>query len=507
MRRTFTVSLVAIASVAASLAGARVTAAPSDADALNVTLVSGLKCSGPGGLADCAITRGTHLEFMTRVVDGATHVFALEGSRDLDKTTGWDTPGGGLNIIDITDPTVPTFVTNVPCRTDNLDIAAVTFDDPATQPLVNGVRYDTVFALASNDTGTGCSVLPRGVTDAKLAVKGNSVQFAGIRAGARLVPGTQEVDFLGGGKKTPVAPLLPDGKPFTAWAQKFAHTVVKWPGGPIVYADNQNVQTDRQAPTIEIIDLHGLVVNDAAGQPQWHPVVRSLPLTNTAVGPHDITFSPDGSRAFVSSINESFIWDTTDPLAPKLVSALAAPGLKIHHEGTLAPDGRHLLVVDEFVATSSNGTVTATPQCPGGGVHVFDLGDHRAYEAAPPQVGAFFADDVSNVTQVPDTNDVQGTAPKAVEVGCTAHEFTISPDGKWMPIAWFGAGLRIFDLTDFSRANAAAAPSPVIVPEVGHYKSPGINVWAAKVHPLLGNYVFTSDEFSGFSVFKYTPPA
>jgi len=232
MSRKFS-AVLAVVAVAVALTGARGIA---DSPGLNVELVSGLKCPTAQGLSDCSITRGTHLEFMTRVVGGAPHVFALEGSRDA-TTAGWDSPGGGLNIIDVSNPDVPTFVTNVPCKTDNLDIATVTFDDPATQPVVKGVHYDTIFALASNNTGTGCTVTNRDGTK----TKGNSVQFAGIRAGASLVPGTQEVDFLGGASSStnPVYPMDVDGKVSLVWKSRFAHTVVKHPTLPIIYADNQ----------------------------------------------------------------------------------------------------------------------------------------------------------------------------------------------------------------------------------------------------------------------------
>ena len=482
-------------------------------------MFSAVLASGPAGAVDASgvefvtqisIPNSTHLEFMTRTVGGQPHVFALQGSRDTSLTGGWDTPAGGLNIIDITNPDSPVFVTNVPCKTDNLDIATTYFPNPLTRPVVNGITYDTIFSLASNNQGTGCLVTPRG---GGTPIRGNAVQFAGIRAGAELVPGTTALDFLGGRVQgcpalplpcgnSPAYPVDPSGARFTTWNTKFAHTVVAHPTLPVVYASNQELGT--RNPTVEVIDLNGIVLSDD----NWHPVVRSVGILPPSSGPHDITFSPDGKRAYVSSITTSAVLDTTNPIAPGFISTLVAPGLKIHHEGVLHPNGRHLLVVDEFVSTSSGGT----PQCPGGGVHVMDLGapspvdGTNLLERAPVQAGVFLIPDASTVglDQV-DPNNPNGAPTALLRAPCTAHEYTIAADGSWTPMAWFGAGIRILDLSDLNAAAATPAPRPVVVREVGHYKTPTSSVWAAKVRPEFPHHVFVSDEFEGFQVYRVDP--
>lgn len=484
VRRT-AFNFAAIAVVVVSMVAANAPAKDTGVDALNVTEV-----------ASVPFPRGTHLEFLTRVIGGVTHTLALSNSRDTSALPGWTAPAGGLNIIDINDPEHPQFLTNVPCKTNNVDVASIQKDftirviDRA-DGVARSIQYDTILALASNST-TGCISVkgPDGqvinVPDSSppKALKGGSVSFVGLRKTP--LPGDViTADWLG----SPV--VNPSGTRFL-WTN-IAHTVQAHPTKPVFYADNQSIG-DRN-PTLEVIRLDS-----------WPPVVTAVPLASSGSGPHDITFRADGNRAYASSINASFIWDTSGNhvYAPVLISTLVAPGLKIHHEANLHPDGRHLLVVDEFVATSSGGAVTATPNCPGGGVHVFDLGDGGALEAAPVQVGTFFANDTSVVSAHKlDAGDPAGSAPKMVEVGCTAHEFTMSPDGAWMPIAWFGAGLRIFDLRSLQRADTLAAPSPVAVTEVGHFKTPDINLWAAKVRPEFPGYIFVSDEFVGFKVYKF----
>ncbi len=491
-------SLAAIVGVTCSLLMGPAPAAEPAAEALNVE-----QAQVPNALTP--LKSATHLEFLRRPINGAPHTFALLGSRDLTDTSGgWVQPGAGLNIFDLTDPAnpssdvpAPRFIQNVPCVTDNLDSAAVTVD--VTVPMLDADGavvtrdYDQIVAVSSNDI-PGCALVkhPNG-TDVKYAdgkaAKGAAVAFIGIRKtpadGAVL-----SADWLGSPVKTTT------GARYT-WT-KMAHTVVPHPTRPIVYVASQNIP-DRPN-TVEILDLSA-----------WPPVARSAPLAGTGAAPHDITFSPDGNRAYVSSINASFIWDTSGAkvFAPTLITTLVAPGLKLHHEANLHPNKRHLLVVDEFVATSSNGQVTATPNCPGGGVHVFDLGPDAVLEAAPVQVGAFFSADTSitgreHLESLPDSDDPAETVEDSLEIGCTAHEFTMAPNGRWMPIGWMGSGVRVFDLTSLGAAAGLPAPSPVAVSEFGHYKAPGTNVWAAKVLPEFPTYIFASDSKRGFEVLHVT---
>jgi hypothetical protein len=234
-----------------------------------------------------------------------------------------------------------------------------------------------------------------------------------------------------------------------------------------VYVASQRL-ADR-TPSVEIVDLA-----------VWPPVATSVELPPTGVSPHDITFHPDGDRAYVSSINLSFVWDTTDARNPVSISVMGDPGLRVHHEAVLHPNGRHLFIVDEFVNTTTGGVGV----CPGGNVHVFDLGPDHAFELAPVPVGRFFANDVST--------PVLDEAPE-IDIGCTAHEFNFPPDGTWMPIGWTGAGTRVFDLSSVVAAGELPAATPVVVTETAYHVPFLTDAYASKMHPNLPGYIFVSD--------------
>jgi hypothetical protein len=428
----------------------------------------------------------THLEFFTRTIDGVERTFGMAGSRSLLAANVANQAGGaGLNIIELTDPENPVLVVNIPCVNTRgaLDSAYVPLDPPRDLD-GDGVLYDGLIAIASNAALVNtCRLDPNGVPVPSSVTpnhRGRGLSIVALRQTAR--PGeTLSYRWYGGDILKNAA-----GATF-AWetvGDPAAHTVVAHPSLPIWYSGNQNLP-DR-SPTVEVTDAR-----------VWPPVTRSVDLPPTGVGPHDITFSPDGTRAFASSIDATFIWDTTDPANPVTISALTSPNLKIHHEAVLHPNGRHLIVVDEFVATSGAGN---NPQCPGGGLHIFDLGPDRSLELAPVLVGQFYANDLST----PGLNTSTTPPQHRVDVACTAHEYSIAPDGNTMPMAWMGAGVRRLDSSSLNAAAALPVPTPVTLTEIGYYVAAETDVWAAKVHASTGDYVFVTDSEGWFRVLRPT---
>lgn len=456
--RRFGVVLSAILAIAASLAVASAPASPADLRSQNVTEVAGVQ-----------VPDSTHLEFMSRTVGDETRNYALVGSRYTGTATFPSGANGGLTIVDITDPAQPVVAANVPCKTDNNDIAVV-----RTNVTVNSIAYDTIIALASNES-SGCPKIGD--------LRGGGISFVGLRAGEAM-----HADFLGSPVKTP------SGSRFSAWKSPAAHTVVAHPTQPLLYSGNQ--ATGDRRPTVEVTDLSA-----------WPPVLRQIELKPAAsssvvvpngVGPHDITFRPDGKRAYASAIDVSYVLDTTDPMNPTVIGLIQSPNLKVHHEAVLHPNGRHLLVIDEFIAASTDAGGLGTPVCPGGGVHIFDLGPDGAYEAAPVLVGQFYIADTS-------ITGLDGTTPR-LDIGCTAHEFNIPAGGRWMPLAWFGAGARVLDLTQLVAAGAQPLPTPVAINELGMHAPALTDTWAAKISPHVPGYIFTSDSSFGLRVLQFTGP-
>lgn len=450
--RTTSFSLIAVAALVASFA---VAGMPAGAD---------VDAEGLEQVASVDVAAATHLEFMERTIDGVERTYALLGSRSADAAPAPGAGGGGVNVIDVTDPLNPVVVATFGCRNTRgaLDPKAVYLDEPLE---INGVSYDTIIAFAYND--------PIACTVDGLQIR--ALGFAGVRA----TPADGEditIDFL------PTQIHRPNGTEFKEWKNPAAHTVVAHPTEPILYVGNQTL-ADR-FPSIEIVDVS-----------VWPPVATVatsfLPSrVTTGASPHDITFSPDGNRAYVSAITISMILDTSGDklLAPELVSLVEAPNLKIHHESILHPNGRHLMVVDETIASSSP---TNIPVCPGGGFHIFDLGPDGSLEAAPVPVGQFYANDLTIVLPEVEGTDVHN------DVSCTAHEFNVAPDGDSLTIGWFAAGTRRLDISSFAAAAEQPVPTPVIMTELGHYRVDGNEVWSAKTHPNTPGYVFVSDTGAG----------
>lgn len=447
----------------------------------------------------------THFDWFTREVNETTHVIAMIGSRDatpkgapnFGSTVVDGVAGGGLNLVDVTDPENPEFLVNVVCPTDNNDVAYIEADhwvvpaaptQPATAQTPGAIRYDAFILMSSNDEG-GCSI--------QNGPNKGAVSVIGVRA----TPAAGDVitvDWL----RSPFRDLK-TGAPFLWNRAPAAHTVVAHPNLPLAYVGNQ-VLADRD-PSVEILDL-------SVWPPKGNSFLIGVPATDTrtiptaaANGPHDITFSPSGDRAYASAINSSYVWDTSGAkvYAPETLSTLVSPNLKIHHETVLHPNGRHLLTVDEFVATSNENI----PVCPGGAIHVFDTGPlledgTRAFERAPVPVGQFYADEIGTMVDY----GVEVTpAPKVtLETSCTAHEFNIPDSGEWMPLGWFGAGVRILDLSALTDQAVvdSPVPTPIVIDEIGYFMTDRNDVWAAKQHPLLEGYVFATDTANGFRVLK-----
>ena len=66
-------------------------------------------------------------------------------------------------------------------------------------------------------------------------------------------------------------------------------------------------------------------------------------------GPHDISFSPDGDRAYVASENNFRIYDSTDPKAPVLISRTPNAGTYAHGFDP-TPDGKIAVGTNESLA-------------------------------------------------------------------------------------------------------------------------------------------------------------
>lgn len=266
----------------------------------------------------------------------------------------------------------------------------------------------------------------------------------------------------------------------SAYIPEGAHNVTVHPVEPLVYVSS-SVTVSRFVHSALPGVVHIWDISDPA-EPVLVRRWEYTPLTP----PHDITFNAGGTRAYAASHEHTDIFDTTDPRRPRLIVSFADPTINISHQADPTPDGRYLLVSDEMGGSTS-------PVCPGGGVHVFDLTN----EAVPRKVGVFYADDVGPLF-----------AGGFLAGNCTAHVFRINPDGRTMAIAWYQAGVMVFDISHLEALAIAGSGNTLgIGPRtIGVARMPYTRAWAAKMWPdRHPGYVFVNDIVRGFDVFHLDP--
>lgn len=266
-----------------------------------------------------------------------------------------------------------------------------------------------------------------------------------------------------------------------------SHNTTVDPGGKYIYNSNADLMTDA-TPSIEIVDisdvLHPKVVNEFA--------LKTVPGLGTDA--HDISFSPDGKRAYVAALSHGEILDTTDPAHPAYISSVVDPTLNVWHQmeeltvnDPIVGEKSFLIAEDEFAGAEGTG------ECPSGAVHVYDITN----EALPIAVGVFQID----MTGVAPGNN---TATRYV-ARCTAHVFKIDRESKLMTMGWYNAGVRILDLS--ALAGVAVGSQGVGIKQVGWYRFADSDTWAARAVKADRNgfYVFGNDKRRGFDVYRYDP--
>ncbi|HUQ40118.1 MAG TPA: hypothetical protein VM030_08160 [Acidimicrobiales bacterium] len=377
--------------------------------------------------------KGTDLELTT--IAGRDYAFA-------------GTYGGGLHVIDVTDPRHPDEVAFYSCSASQGDVQVFR-------------RAGRSFITYTADNGFTRSASGQCYTDAKVP--------AGERYGTFIIDVT--------------VPARPRAVGWVA-VPAGSHNQSVHPSGRWMY--NSNSDLENPVGVIEVIDLAEL------REPE---VVSELPL-QTGLSSHDITFSDDGTRAYVAAVTHTLVLDTTDPGRPVVIGRIIDPAVNIHHQAdpiTLQEKGlgirRMLVVTDELAGAEGNAF------CPGGGLHVYDI--TGGLERAPVKVG-FFA--------IPEVRRTDGPLDR-----CTAHVLRMYPQQRLMTIAWYAAGVRVIDLSGLvgvSVGGPKAGPVAQGMREVGYFRFPDSEVWAAKTNRIAADgsfYLYANDLRRGFDVFRYLP--
>lgn len=318
-------------------------------------------------------------------------------------------------VVDITDPRNPVKVGDIPCRLYQ-----------------NDLQVRGTLLIAAADSTSSCT-----------NANGANVSFAGIATVDISDP--RNPRYLG---------RLQEGRG--------AHNVTLHPTEPLAYISNSDQTGDGR---VHIVDVSNPTSPTRVTDWVYQPVES----------PHDITFSADGSRAYLAARTFTHIVNTENPRAPVMITTIPHAGY-LSHQADPTPDGKYLMVSEEL---GGGGVPTASP---GGPMYVWDIRD----ETRPVFLGAFGNDETG-------ANGIS-----------TSHVFRINPDGFTMGIAWYNDGAGIIDFSSIRGLNADGSANALGVgPRVLAWaKMPNADVWSAKMwqerHP---GFLFANDINRGLDVF------
>ncbi|MGZ8737083.1 MAG: LVIVD repeat-containing protein [Nocardioides sp.] len=289
---------------------------------------------------------------------------------------------------------------------------------------------------------------------------------------------------------TVIVDLTTPTKPRTVsylYVPRGSHNMTVHPSGKYLYNSNSDLITSTE-PTITIYDIsrpaHPKKVQDFA-----------IPFVPASLGSesHDITFNKSGSRAYSAALSQTLVLDTTDPRAPKIVSEIIDPTINVAHQAdpvTLKrKDGSKRKVL---VITDERAGAAASAECPGGGLHLYDI--TGAKERSPQKIGTWF---------IPAAQPQDGAT-------CTSHVLRMYPRQKLMTIAWYSQGVRVLDISGL--ADVAANPAAVALGdgvgmrEVGHYVLPDSDTWSFKTNKINEDgsfFGYGNDLVRGFDVYRF----
>ena len=267
-----------------------------------------------------------------------------------------------------------------------------------------------------------------------------------------------------------------------------SHNMTIHPSGDYLYNSNSDLLTGGTDPNIAIFDVRN---------PRRPKLVQNFPLpfTPTSLGSesHDVTFSKNGERAYSAALSQTTVLDTSDPRNPKMVSNIVDPSINVVHQAdpvTLTkPNGRTRQVL---IITDERAGAAASAECPGGGLHVYDITGKK--EQDPEKMGTWY---------IPATTVQEGTT-------CTSHVLRIYPRQKMMTIAWYAQGVRVLDISGLATFQGSpeemAFGEGVGMKEIGNYVMPDADTWSFKTNKIKRNgsfFGYGNDLARGFDVYRF----
>lgn len=358
---------------------------------------------------------------------------------------------GGMQIIDITDPREPRRVAVYDCQVTQGDI----------QVWKNNGR-----------------VLASYTADGTFGAQGAASQCG------------RDLDLTPSASGTVIVDLTTPSKPRTVsylHVPRGSHNMTIHPSGDYLYNSNSDLITST-APTITIYDV---------SRPAQPKKVTDFPLPFVPLSlgseSHDITFNRSGTRAYSAALSQTLVLDTSNPRQPEVVSQIVDPTINVAHQSdpvTLTrADGTKRKVL---VITDERAGAAASAECPGGGLHLYDI--TGAKERSPEKIGTWF---------IPAATVQDGAT-------CTSHVLRVYPDQQLATIAWYAQGVRVLDLSGLATYEGSATDvgfgDGVGIKEVGHYVLPDSDTWSFKTNKINEDgsfFGFGNDLVRGFDVYRF----
>ncbi len=266
-----------------------------------------------------------------------------------------------------------------------------------------------------------------------------------------------------------------------------SHNMTIHPSGNFLYNSNSDLISSTR-PAVTIYDIR---------RPSLPKKVQDfrIPFVPTSLGSesHDITFNAAGTRAFVAALSQTLILDTSNPARPVQIGQIVDPAINVVHQSDpitfKRPGGRSRTLL---VITDERAGAAASVECPGGGLHVYDITGAKVRN--PVKVGAWF---------IPVVQPQDGAT-------CTSHVLRMYPKQKMMTIAWYSQGVRVLDISGLATAQGSpttiALGQGIGMREVGHYTFPDSDTWSFKTNKINRDgsfHGYGNDLVRGFDVYRF----
>lgn len=293
---------------------------------------------------------------------------------------------GRMHVFDVTDPTSPDHLVDIPCQGYHAEVA---------------VYENLMLQGIDSDSQTGCT------EDAAERFDPEGVDRAeepGIRIFDITDPANPEIiRFI-------------DREEMGGWGVH-NFTVIPWEG--LLYLATSDLAPEGDQFRFGYVDL-----TDPEFPVTMIPMNDISPMATA--GCHDIGLDAERELAFCAAVEQTLIWDISDPREPSHVSTIVNPGLSIHHGARLAPDGTTLVLNDELAGAAFSPGCLGPAQETVGALWFYDTTDP---EMPVPQ-GAFSTDELSDAQL------------------CTSHFYNFIPGTELLVVGWYESGMIVVDYSD-----------------------------------------------------------